>query len=214
MHDLRTFIAVKIEPRHSLIQLMHQLKKSFSEESIKWVAENNFHLTLKFLGGTSPQQMNEIKAVLQNIGRSFPAFHFDLKGIGYFKRKGQPRVLFIKIEKDALLKQLAAEIDTQFSLLGFEKENRPFNPHLTLGRIKFLKNKSRFYSIAEKYSAKHVQQATIHEIILYQSILKPQGAHYKPLNINNLDKKLPKHPGQDTTLPCPGNKYHAGNLFY
>jgi RNA 2',3'-cyclic 3'-phosphodiesterase len=203
MHDLRTFIAVKIEPRHSLVQLMHQLKKAFSEESIKWVAENNFHLTLKFLGSTSPQQVNEIKAVLQNIGRFFPAFHFDLKGIGYFKRKGQPRVLFIKIEKDALLKQLAAEIDTQVSLLGFEKENRPFNPHLTLGRIKFLKNKSRFYSITEKYSSKHILQTTIHEIILYQSILKPEGAHYEPLEIIQMDKQIPKTPLSGYNAPLP-----------
>ncbi len=193
MQELRTFIAVKVEPQPALLQCLGQLKKSLSGESIRWAPENNLHLTLKFLGRTTPRQVEEIINQLHAIGGSFPAFRFDLKGTGFFKSKGHPRVLFIKIENDALLQQLAAEIDTRVSLPGFEKEKRPFRPHLTLGRIKYLKNRAHFFSMAGKYAEKHFQQVTIREIIFYQSILERTGARYKPLKIVPLQKETPPH---------------------
>ncbi len=189
MQELRTFIAVKTEPQPALLQCLGHLKKSLSGEPIRWAPENNLHLTLKFLGKTTPRQVKEIKNQLHALGDSFPAFRFDLKGTGYFKSKGQPRVLFIKIENDALLQQLAAEIDARVSLYGFEKEKRPFRPHLTLGRIKYLRNRGRFFSMAEKYTEKYFQQVTIREIIFFQSILERTGARYKPLEIIPLQKE-------------------------
>ena len=62
--SLRTFIAVKIEPQAELIELIEHLKKIFEKEKIKWVEENNLHLTLKFLGDTSPTQVEEVKNIL------------------------------------------------------------------------------------------------------------------------------------------------------
>ncbi|MFW6246309.1 MAG: RNA 2',3'-cyclic phosphodiesterase, partial [Tangfeifania sp.] len=98
-----------------------------------------------------------------------------------FKRNRQPKVLFVNIEKHEILKQLAAETDAKLYELGFEKEQREFNPHLTLGRIKYLKDKSRFYQTMEEYRNSFIQQVEINEIIYYQSILKPAGAEYKSI---------------------------------
>lgn len=178
---IRTFIAVKIEPEPDLLQLIKHFRKTFENEKIKWVDENNLHLTLKFLGDTSPVQVDRVKSILEETAENFSSLRFDLKGVGFFKKNRQPRVLFVNIEKDDILKQLAAEIDAKLSELGFEKEKREFNPHLTFGRIKFLKNKSRFYETIETYKNHFIQQVKINEVIYYQSILKPAGAEYKSI---------------------------------
>jgi 2'-5' RNA ligase len=76
---------------------------------------------------------------------------------------------------------MAAEIDKRLAKLGFQAEKRPFKPHLTLARIKYLKNKKAFYEAVEKYRDTFMQTAKINEIIFYRSILKPDGPEYKPI---------------------------------
>ena len=185
--SLRTFIAVKIEPNPELLRLVKHLKETFEKEKIKWVEENNLHLTLKFLGDTSPLQVEQVKELLLKTGENFSSFHFDLKGIDFFKRNRQPNVLFANIDKKDFLKQIAAEIDDKLADLGFEKEKRDFNPHLTLGRIKYLKNKVHFYETVDEYRDQFIQHVEIDEIIYYQSILKTDGPAYKSLVKVSLD---------------------------
>mgnify|MGYP006305370679 CR=1 FL=1 len=149
---------------------------------------DQFHLTLKFLGVTPPEKISEVKKALRRVGEHFPAFDFDLKGIGYFKKNKQPRVLFAKIERDEMLKQLAEEIDFLLSELGFEPETRTFKPHLTLARIKQLDAPSRFFDVVHQYPEKRIQRVSIDEILHYQSILKPQGAEYRRLAVIKLQE--------------------------
>ncbi|MFW5774182.1 MAG: RNA 2',3'-cyclic phosphodiesterase, partial [Tangfeifania sp.] len=168
-------------PQPALIELLSLLKKTFDHEKIKWMEKNNLHLTLKFLGDTSPVQVDQVKTVLRETADNFTAFQSGLTGVGFFKRNRQPKVLFINIEKHEVLKQLAAETDARLNELGFEKEQREFNPHLTLGRIKYLKDKLRFYQTMEEYRNSFIQEVKINEVIYYQSILKPAGAEYKSI---------------------------------
>lgn len=183
---MRTFVAVNVNPFPGLLNTLKELKSELAPEAIKWVDENNLHLTLKFLGDTSVGQVDEIKNALQEIASRFATFYFRLNSLGFFKKKGMPRVLFVKIEEAEMLLELAAEIDEKLARLGFEKENRPFSPHLTLARIKFLKNKKRFYQAVENYRHTFLQPVTISEIIFYQSILNPVGPVYKPLEVLKL----------------------------
>ncbi|MBW6534550.1 MAG: RNA 2',3'-cyclic phosphodiesterase [Mariniphaga sp.] len=178
---LRTFVAVKIEPSPVLIQTMNDLKNKLSGEVVKWVEPNKLHLTLKFLGDTLPSQVDEIGEELNQTAKMFSPFSFQLVGLGFFKNKGMPRVLFANIQEGEVLQQLAAEIDNRLINLGFQPENRPFKPHLTLARIKFLNNKKEFYEAVEKYSDTFMQTVTIDELLFYRSILKPEGPEYKEL---------------------------------
>ncbi|MCA1759499.1 MAG: RNA 2',3'-cyclic phosphodiesterase [Bacteroidales bacterium] len=183
---LRTFVAVKIKPAPLLLQAFINLKKELSCEPVKWVEPNNLHLTLKFLGDTFPSQVDEIGEELNQVSKQFSSFSFELEGLGYFKNKGMPRVLFANIKDGEVLQLVAAEINNRLVKLGFEPENRPFKPHLTLARIKFLKNKKAFYQAVEKYSETLFQSVNIDELIFYRSILRPEGPEYIPLNIYKL----------------------------
>jgi 2'-5' RNA ligase len=80
-----------------------------------------------------------------------------------------------------IVQQLAAEIDNRLAKLGFQTEKRPFKPHLTLARIKYLKNKKAFYEAVEKYRSTFIQTTEINEFVFYRSILKPHGPEYKPI---------------------------------
>ena len=183
----RTFIAIKIKPEPELLDLMVVCRENFNNEAIKWVDENNLHLTLKFLGNTSSNQTEEIKNILEEFAVGVPAFSFALKGLGYFKSKGKPRVLFASIYSFKAMEKIAGELEEQLFKLGFEKETRAFKPPLTLARIKFVKDKNHFYEFVGQYKNKKFQTVNVSEIIFYQSILKPQGPKYVPLKTIQLN---------------------------
>jgi 2'-5' RNA ligase len=129
---MRTFIAIKITPERKLFDIFSTLKKSLDGEAINWVDINNLHLTLRFLGETTHEQTLEIVKFLENISLNYHPFLFSLKGVGFFKSKNQPRVLFLSVDNDVMLKQLSAEIEEGIVSLGFGREERAFNPHLTV----------------------------------------------------------------------------------
>lgn len=185
---MRTFVAIKIAPDKKLLNVFSTLRKSLAGEAIGWVSENNLHLTLRFIGETSHNQVTEIIQQLESIGEHFQPFQFELKGIGFFKSRNHPRILFINGENAGSLIQLAANIEEKIVSLGFSPEEKAFNPHLTLGRIKLIREKEVFYSLVNKFIHTHIQWVTVTEIVYYQSILDSSGATYKPLKIIKFNK--------------------------
>lgn len=174
----RLFIAVDVKPELELNNFFLGLKKQFNGEGIRWVNENIFHLTLKFLGDTEEYKIGIIKSTLSEICKNFNPFSFGLKGLGFFGSKNDPRILFSKIEGDNSLKELSILINEKLSEQGFEKEQKEFKAHLTLGRIKYIGNKTGFFSEIEKNRDKFLQDVKTEEVILYESILKQQGSEY------------------------------------
>lgn len=182
MNDiLRTFIAIKITPQPALVNLAETFRRELRGEAIKWVDMNSMHLTVKFIGDTSHAQVDQIRDVLEDIASKWPVFTFCLDGVGFFQRGGQPTVLFVKTLFTEPLKELALKIDDRLQLFGIEKESRRFSPHLTLGRIKYLKGKAAFMRLAENFRQYPVQEVHCSQFIFFHSVLKPQGPLYKPL---------------------------------
>lgn len=178
---IRTFIAVKISPEPELLALFRSFKELLAGESINWVDEYNLHLTLKFLGDISQNQVEEIKSILKEICSGMNSFSFELYGCGFFKAGRKPRVLYAGIKHLAALEFFFFELENALFKLNFQKETRDFKPHLTLGRIKLIKGKVQFLEAVEKYKTLKIQRVNVSEIILYQSILKPEGPVYIPL---------------------------------
>lgn len=178
----RTFIAIDVVPSEVLNNIIEDLQNVFSEENFSWVNKNKLHLTLKFIGNTSPSQIKRINDELKPAAEMFDSFTFRLAGIGFFKNKGIPKVLFVKIAESEKLNQLVSEIEKRMAAIGFQPESRPFSPHITIARIKFLKNSSVFYKTVDKYEDTLFQIVNINEIVFYESILKAEGTQYIPLN--------------------------------
>lgn len=180
---MRTFIAIKIKPELLLQETVTALKEALAGEPVKWTGTGNLHLTLKFLGETSREQVEEIKKLLAGIAGEQNPFPLSIEGMGYFKSSNMPRVLYVKVHDEGQMAQLASGIENQLVPLGFENDLRPFNPHLTLARIKYLNHKKLFYDAVDKYRNLFFQKSFIKEIIFYQSILEPRGPVYSELAI-------------------------------
>ncbi len=168
-------------PNQALVNQLWNFQKLFKNERINWVPEDNFHLTLRFIGNTTREQLYELVDRLDEVAAEQKQFGFTISGAGYFKSKGNPRILFLKINEEKMLTDLATKVEAAVTATGFNTELKPFRPHLTLGRIKNLDNRSRFTSIIDALPEKEYQQVEVSEFILYQSILRAEGPAYKPI---------------------------------
>jgi len=182
MTTIRAFIAVEIDQPHKqkLSDLITHFKKS--DADIKWVTENQMHLTLKFLGNIEQEKTQEISDILKGIADSSNSFDIQFSGIGAFPNLKRPRIVWIGIEKGSeLLKLLNSKIEYGLEKIGFEKEKREYKTHLTLGRVKSLKNIKELTSLIDKTTLGFQDKIKIDKLTLFQSTLTPKGAVYAPL---------------------------------
>jgi 2'-5' RNA ligase len=180
---MRTFIAIEIseEIRNALDQAESHLK--YSGADVKWVAKENIHLTMKFLGEVSEKKVEEIKSILDEIGRRTRPFEMIIKDIGAFPKIEYPRVVWVGLDKGANeSKAIAEEIDNALSKIGFAKETRPFTGHLTLGRVRSPKNKDKLKEKMMNYQLPAVKPHLVSSITLFQSTLTPKGSIYTKLH--------------------------------
>jgi 2'-5' RNA ligase len=177
----RIFIAVKIVPGPTLLKIIHSLKAVLANDKINWVNPDNIHLTLAFLGDTEEERIKALSIMLKRVCTGFGDLDFKLVGTGIFRDFRDPRVLWAGIEGYEKLLQLNDVIKTGLNDTGFHIEERPFKPHITIGRIKFLKNPESLKSALAMYKDNFIQDVRVEEVILYQSILRPEGPFYKSL---------------------------------
>ncbi len=110
-----------------------------------------------------------------------------IRGSGVFRNVNDPRIIWIGIAPSEKLLNLNSRIMKGLTELGIKIEDRPFKPHLTIGRIKRLNDKETLRALIEKYQNLEIQKSVIKEVILYESILLQSGPVYKPLTRYNLE---------------------------
>jgi 2'-5' RNA ligase len=183
----RIFIAVKVEAEESLLKLISSLKSRLSNENIKWTNPDNIHITLSFLGDTEENLIKVIKSILKEKCEGSGKFELIIRGSGVFRNLNDPRIIWIGIEPSEKLMRLNGFIMKGLKELGIKMEERPFKPHLTIGRIKHLNDKESLEALMEKYQDSEIQRIRVNEVILYESILLQSGPVYKPITRFNLE---------------------------
>jgi 2'-5' RNA ligase len=181
---MRLFVAIDLDQgaRQAIASEQARLKKALGDRSsLKWVRDEQMHLTLVFLGEVTDDRAPQ---VVDSINQSIDAVPFDasFEGVGMFPPHGPPRVLWIGIGRGAQeLIAVQRELAGRVRRLGIELEDRAFHPHLTLARWRESRAVDRS-RIAEAVKATsviarvHVDHAT-----LYRSRLSPSGSSYTPL---------------------------------
>lgn len=175
----RLFVAIKIHPSPELLQVYYSLKKELALEKIKWVEENNFHLTLKFLGNTHTSFLPKIDETLSIISSETAPFDMFIEGPGIFGSRYNPRVIWLGIEENQQLVTLANRVLDGLDAAGFPRDRQNFVPHLTIGRIKHIHNKKHLKDVIDMHNGNRLQQLTATKFYLYESILKREGPVYK-----------------------------------
>ncbi len=146
---------------------------------MKWVKPENLHLTLKFLGETEESMIKKLDNSLQNISLKIQKFMIQLKQLGVFPNLYRPRIIWVGISTGQNgLADLAQSIENETSQLGFDKENREFKPHMTIGRVRTPRYIDKLVIKLDKYKEHFFGEQEVEKISLMQSILKPTGPEY------------------------------------
>ena len=138
---IRTFVAIfpPQEVREALFRAAQNLQAS---KAFRLVGQEKIHLTLKFLGDVAEQDLDTIKKILQPLGDGHDPFEVSTSGFGAFPSEQRARILWSSIDQGSEhLRTIAEEVETLLSPAGFERENRPYIPHLTLGRARARRTK-------------------------------------------------------------------------
>lgn len=179
---MRTFIAIDLEDslKKTLAELVDKLRPMGRD--IRWVTWQGMHLTLKFLGETSDQDVLKIKSALQALSQDRQPFSLVLRGTGAFPAGHRaPRVLWVGVLDNLALKIIQQDIESGMEKLGFAREDRAFHPHLTLGRVKVPFRLEALLQELQKYQERPFGEMEVTKFTFFQSILKPSGAEYHVL---------------------------------
>jgi len=181
--NIRAFLA--IDPPEDILQAMSRVQEKLRREiggRISWTKPHGQHLTLKFFGDISTQDVKNICSAVQNRVVSEPSLNLKIEKLGVFPGARRPLVIWCGVTGDVeKLSGLQKQLDSDFAGIGFPNENRLFRAHLTLGRIKDSRGISGISEALTKYSEFTAGEFNCTELILFQSRLSPQGAIYTKL---------------------------------
>jgi len=178
----RLFIALPVDSTavHALTGVTGFLNENGS--SLKIVPPDNYHLTLKFFGSLEPEICSSITDAFISM-KSLKKIKYEIKGLGVFPAMDNPSVIWAGLECDKQpLNEFLQSIEDFSSSFGFLPEKREFIPHLTLARVKkdrIVKNELKRLIQEEKNTL--FSSSIFDELVLFESILKPEGAEYRKI---------------------------------
>ncbi len=184
---MRTFIAIDLSPeiKNRLTASVRLLKPVAT--GIKWVAPDNYHLTLKFIGEVAQERIEVIKAVLDEVARKHLRFALTVRGSGSFPPgQSRMRVIWVGFEAGPELFSLQSDLETALEQEGFPREERAFSPHLTIGRAREPQKQERLKTELDKLGQQEFGTMEVEEIELFQSILRPEGPEYRIVSRHHL----------------------------
>ncbi|NIQ98482.1 MAG: RNA 2',3'-cyclic phosphodiesterase [Desulfuromonadales bacterium] len=186
MAKTRTFLAIPL-PEAVVVEisaLQKQLKQDLP--GVRWSRADNLHLTLRFFGDCSEEDLDKIIAAMVSVGALWSPFEATVAGLGAFPSLRRPRVFWIGLQGEDKLLSLHGDLEEGLAQRGFPKENRPFTPHLTLGRARGRIDDAR--SSLAPYQTKQCGTLPVDRLVLFASDLRPDGAVHRPLKTVYLGK--------------------------
>ncbi|HMS63732.1 MAG TPA: RNA 2',3'-cyclic phosphodiesterase [Ignavibacteria bacterium] len=185
---MRTFISINIS--ESIKNITEKIQQKFKSDisqadhnllrSVKWESKNKFHITLYFIGDLNDFKLKEIDHELSDLSSklNLNEISFELGNINAFPDLKNPRVLMIELlNEDKKLIELSRKINSSFLKLGYEND-KPFHPHITLGRIK----RDRKIDLSGlKTELNSGVKFSVNEFYLMESKLTKEGSEYSVL---------------------------------
>lgn len=182
MRTIRSFIAVNIGVTtvRALAEEQARLRRAVGARGVevRWVAPQNLHVTLAFLGQVTEPMVAAIEDALEPVARRFSPLELTAKGLGVFPDARRPRVVWAGLEDPGQnLAALHAAISEALGGMGFDLDDKPFRSHVTIGRVRDGDGEALAAALAE--AGERVYGAfTARDIACYRSDLRPTGADY------------------------------------
>ncbi|MEF8847606.1 MAG: RNA 2',3'-cyclic phosphodiesterase [Candidatus Thermoplasmatota archaeon] len=175
----RGFIAIDIESSEKLLQIGEKIENTRAR--IKPVKPENMHITLKFLGDTEEEKIEDIEKIMKESVEDIDPFELSLEGMGVFPNQNFIKVIWAGSEPKDKSAKIANTIDEKLVSLGFKKEKRDFSPHLTIARVKSGKDKDKILEIINNNKQTFFSKQKVDSIKLKKSDLTPKGPVYSTL---------------------------------
>jgi len=187
----RTFIAVEVSQfsRDRLAGVQEQL--AAVAQGVKWVETHNHHMTLIFLGEVDEREVADVCRTVENVCRGVSPFNYTIQGVSAFPTPRRPRILIAKINEGAEeLVTLQAALDASLMDLGcYRREDRPFSPHVTIGRVKKDGGGHELATALHKFAGWSGGQTQVEQVLTMASELGPDGPAYTVLSRAKLGGK-------------------------
>ena len=181
--NIRAFLA--IEPSENVLQEITRLQEKLKQEingRLSWTRPQGQHLTLKFFGDISKEDINNISTAVQKRVVAETKLNLKVEKLGVFPDARRPRVLWCGVTGDVeKLIALQKKLDSDFAALGFPAEDRSFKAHLTLARIKDSRDMTGMSEALKKHNEFIAGDLIADKLFLFQSNLSPQGTVYTKL---------------------------------
>ncbi len=184
---LRLFVAVELPPevRRALVVTMEMLRNAANTDALRWARIDGIHLTLEFLGAVEEDRLDAVGAALRAGVRGCAPIDMTLLGLGSFGGRGQMRVVWLGVGGDGgALADLADRVAESLEPLGFERDERGFNAHLTLARVRDDAPpavREHVHDMVMRFNAPEFPWFRVDRISLMQSTLTSGGSIYRSL---------------------------------
>lgn len=150
---------------------------------VAWTAPRNIHLTLRFLGEISEEQLRDAQTIPET-DKLPNAFSLAARGLGAFPMLRAPRILWAGVAPETesdrdRLRHLQQMTESWARRLGLAPESRPYSPHITLGRIR--RPGSHLRQLMDDLIARECDSGfcRIGELLLIESTLTSEGSNYE-----------------------------------
>ena len=180
---IRSFLA--LDPPEEILReigrVQNRLRKLIHGD-VRWIRPESIHLTLKFFGDISGNDVANISAVAGKAAAEVRPFDLAIGGAGVFPDPHRPRIIWLGMNGEvARLVTFQQGMERALREIGFPPEERPFRPHLTLGRIKIPKGLIGLAGVLEKGETYTAGRFTASGLGLFKSDLTLRGAIYTRL---------------------------------
>ena len=186
MSLLRAFIAIEL-PQHirdAIEKQTARLRQALGNDLVRWVPAQNMHLTLKFLGDIAASHVDFLKQMLAREAESHSQFDLQIGGLGSYPTSRRPRVLWVGLHALAELASLQKSIEAAARRLGYEPDEHPFSPHLTVGRVRQSASPAdlpKVRAAMDNIQLGGIGTARVDSVHLIKSDLQPSGSIYTKL---------------------------------
>jgi len=186
---MRLFVAILLddEVRAALGRVQQQLSPACS--GVRWVRQDQLHITAKFLGEVPDRDVAGVSKALERAATQLAPFEMTLKGCGCFPPRGAVRIVWAGIQEPSgsLLRSVEA-VEGGLTEIGFPRERRPFSPHITIGRVKHDPSGGSWRPAVSEFEFPALAQP-VEKITLMSSVLSPQGPTYAVVSAAPLGPK-------------------------
>lgn len=179
--SVRAFLSIDVDDDSLISQIQSiQQKLDMTAAKMKIVESENIHFTLRFFGDTPLQRVDQIRSCLDKV--KIDPFEIEIAGVGSFPSKQRPRIIWIGVSENASrIIDLKKEIDSSLLEIGYQPERKPYTPHATIARVRFIKNPRLVVSNLENLADEVIGRMIVTNVKMIKSSLTPSGPIYETL---------------------------------